>query len=63
MIIVPSPSNRHKSGGPIHCDGRVSVPDFKMNSGYSIVSNPLKKVFQQLSANTLPAVVGEDGKQ
>jgi hypothetical protein len=43
MIIIAPPSNWGKTRGPVHGNRGITVADFKMDAGYSLISDPVQK--------------------
>jgi hypothetical protein len=63
VIIVTSPSDRRKTGGPVHVHGRISVAHFEMDSRYSLFSRPLEKIVEQPLTDSASLMIGQNRDQ
>src|SRR5256885_7810276 len=63
VIIVAAAADRHEAGGAIHCDRRIAVAHFKMDSGGPASPGPVEEIVEQARANALPVVAREHREQ
>src|SRR4051812_49286372 len=59
VIIVAAAADRREAGGAIHCDRRIAVTHFKMDSGGPAGPRPVEEIVEQARANALPVMARE----